>query len=145
MARWQDLLAQCSVCWSGFEERSRPHPPRPAVLPNPAVRGDMREQECLRCQQDREILLQEERSRASLRRARSASGLTLLREASDREFVVPTKVCLISVLSKYGSDSARQPPLSQSFCLGSHEPKVTAQYLHGYSQMQLHIQSFTQP
>ena len=56
----------------------------------------MREQECLRCQQDREILLQEERSRASLRRARSASGLTLLREASDREFVVP-KVCLISV------------------------------------------------
>ena len=58
----------------------------------------MREQEeCLRCQQDREILLQEERSRASLRRARSASGLTLLREASDREFVVPTKVCLISV------------------------------------------------
>ena len=55
----------------------------------------MREQECLRCQQDREILLQEERSRASLRRARSASGLTLLREASDREFVVP-KVCLIS-------------------------------------------------
>jgi len=53
------------------------------------VRGDMREQECLRCQQDREILLQEERSRASLRRARSASGLTLLREASDRELVVP--------------------------------------------------------
>ena len=54
----------------------------------------MREQECLRCKQDREILLQEERSRASLRRARSASGLTLLREASDREFVVKPKVCL---------------------------------------------------
>ena len=99
----------------------------------------MREQECLRCQQDREILLQEERSRASLRRARSASGLTLLREAPDREFVVPTKVCLISVRPKYGSDSARQPPLSQSFCLGSHEPKVTAQYLHGYNQVQQHI------
>ena len=38
--------------------------------------------------------MQEERSRASLRRARSASGLTLLREASDREFVVKPKVCL---------------------------------------------------
>ena len=97
----------------------------------------MREQECLRCQQDREILLQEERSRASLRRARSASGLTLLREASDRELLVP-KVCLVSVQA-YASDSARLPPITQSFCLGSHEPKVTAQYLHGYNQGQLHI------
>ena len=49
----------------------------------------MREQECLRCQHDRQMLVHEdERSKASLRRARSASGLTLLREATDREFVV---------------------------------------------------------
>ena len=35
---------------------------------------------------------------------------------------------------------ARQPTITQSFCLGNHELKVTAQYLHGYYQVQLHIQ-----
>ena len=66
-------------------------PPTPPCSPplHPAVSGDMREQECLRCQHDRQMLVHEdERSKASLRRARSASGLTLLREATDREFVV---------------------------------------------------------
>ena len=98
----------------------------------------MREQECLRCQHDRQMLVHEdERSKASLRRARSASGLTLLREATDREFMVH-KVRLIFLKSKRAaSPSVATSPLS-NLLSGRHEPKVTAQHLHGYNQSKRH-------